>query len=136
MDQSIEAVIATMIFLGALTFSNHVLVETYSSILNREYEGIKMNLGSLVSSSIVIENACSYQNWVSWTPSSNPESYGLPRTFRIWINASVLSINEQDELSLIWSKCEGSIPVGGACEYDRLVPLKDGGLVLLRVVVG
>lgn len=137
MDQSIEAVIATMIFLSFLVFSNYIMIGAYSSVLNKECESIGMNMGSLVSSSIVIENACSYQNWQNWVPSSNPEFYGLPKTYRIWINASCLFIDEHGELSLVWSKCVGP-PLRGcaASEYDRVVLLDDGSLMLLRVAVG
>ncbi len=137
MDQSVEAVIATMLFLGSLAFFHYVIVGVYSSVLNGEYESIKASMASLVSSSIVIENGSSYQKWLSWVPSSIPDSYGILRSIKIWINASTFSANGLDGLHLGWSKCAG-VPLfgGGVVEYDRMILLDDGSIVLLRVVVG
>ncbi|MEM2080575.1 MAG: hypothetical protein QW104_07840 [Nitrososphaerota archaeon] len=137
MDQSVEAVIATMIFLSALAFSHYIIFGAYSSILSREAEEVKTNLASMVSSSIVMENSCSYQRWASWTPSSNPELYGVPQKTKIWVNASYLAMNDMGEWVLLDMRCSGFSPDGGGtCEYDRLVLLDDGSIVLLRVVVG
>ncbi|MEM3433627.1 MAG: hypothetical protein QXU33_02560 [Candidatus Methanomethyliaceae archaeon] len=137
MDQSVEAVIATMIFLSALAFSHYIIFGAYSSILSREAEEVKMNLASMVSSSIAMENSCSRQRWAGWTPSSNPELYGVPQKTKIWVNASYLAMNDMGELVLLDMRCSGSSPDGGGtCEYDRLVLLDDGSIVLLRVVVG
>ncbi|MCQ5374892.1 MAG: hypothetical protein NO515_07785, partial [Candidatus Methanomethylicia archaeon] len=76
MDQSIEAIIATMLFLGAFAFSQYILLWAYSSVVSGEVEEIKTDIASMVSSSIVMENSCSHQKWASWNPSSTPEQYG------------------------------------------------------------
>ncbi|MCX8182636.1 MAG: hypothetical protein N3D12_05910 [Candidatus Methanomethyliaceae archaeon] len=137
MDQSVEAVIATIIFLSALAFSHCIIFGAYSSILSKEVEEVKTNIASMVSSSIVIENSYLCQRWSSWTPSSNPDLYGIPQKTKIWVNATYMSINDEGELLLLDMRCSG-VPLQGVgtCEYDRLVLLDDDSFVLLRVVVG
>ncbi len=136
MDQSVEVIIATMLFLGAFAFSQYILLGAYSSIVSREIEEIKTNIASMVSSSIVMENSYSYQKWANWTPSSSPELYGAPQGTKIWINASYLYLNDSGELILLDMRTSGTpLLGGGTCEYDRLVLLDDGNLVLLRVVI-
>ncbi|MCQ5362472.1 MAG: hypothetical protein NO482_03505 [Candidatus Methanomethylicia archaeon] len=137
MDQSIEAIIATMLFLGAFAFSQYILLWAYSSVVSGEVEEIKTDIASMVSSSIVMENSCSHQKWASWNPSSTPEQFGVPQGTKIWINASYLCLNDAGEPILLDMRTSGAPLQGsGTCEYDRLVLLDDGNLVLLRVVIG
>lgn len=137
MDQSVEAVFATMIFVSALACSNSIIFGAYSSILSKESGSVKTDIAAIVANTIVTENSLSSERWIGWNPSSDPDLYGLPVNTKIWINACYLSVDEIGNLYLLDMKTSGErIYRLGNCEYDRLILLDDGNLVLLRVVAG
>lgn len=135
MDQTVEAVLATMIFLAFLATTDYISLGIFSSLAAREADATYGDMASVVSSSVVLQNNASASLWSEWTPTLDPGVYGLPPDVHIEVNATSFVIQDGGRIVTLWSKTTGTPPPPQRGEYDRLVLLDDGSAVLLAVVV-
>ena len=88
MDQTVEAVIATMIFLAFLAATNYISLGIFSSLATRETDATYEDMASVISSSVVLQNNASASLWNEWVPTTDPGVYGLPSGIHIEVNAT------------------------------------------------
>jgi len=134
-DQTVEAVIATMIFLAFLAATNYISLGIFSSLAAWETDATYGDMASVISSFVVLQNNASASLWNEWVPTTDPGVYGLPSGIHIEVNATSFVIQEGGEIVTLWSRTTGISPPPQKGEYDRLVRLDDGSVVLLIVVV-
>jgi len=134
-DQTVEAIVATMIFLAFLAATNYISLSTFSSLAARETDATYSDMASVISSSVILQNNASASLWREWVPEPDPGVYGLPPGIHIKVNATSFVIQDDSEIVTLWSKTAGTSPPPQRGEYDRLVLLNDGSAVLLVVGV-
>jgi len=136
MDQTIEAVLATLIFFLLISMMNYVSLGLYVSATAREAGAVLNDYSMIVSNIMIIENGNRTASWSLWSPLTDPDAFGLPDGLHVAINASSFHINSNGNATTRWVKSAGSPPLNanaGVCE--RLVILDDRSAVLVSVVV-